>query len=82
MKDVATKSFQQSYNPQAAVDEKAQIFIASGITQHTNDKLQVKPLVKTILSTDRQSLFESHGHRPWFTLIELKDFFHLFLWSN
>jgi transposase len=48
MIDGATKSFQQSYNCQAAVDEKAQIIVASGVTQETNDKLQVSPLVKTI----------------------------------
>ena len=48
MMDGATKSFQQSYNCQAAVDETAQIIVASGMTQDTNDKLQVKPLVKKI----------------------------------
>ena len=48
MVDGATKSFQQSYNCQVAVDEKAQIIIASGVTQQTNDKLQVKPLIKTV----------------------------------
>jgi transposase len=48
MVDGATKSFQQSYNCQAAVDEKEQIIIASEVTQDTNDKLQLKPLVKTI----------------------------------
>jgi len=48
MVDGATKSFQQSYNCQAAVDEKDQIIVASGVTQNTNDKLQVTPLVKTI----------------------------------
>ncbi len=48
MVDGATKSFQQGYNCQAVVDEKEQIIIASGVTQDTNDKLQLKPLVKTI----------------------------------
>ena len=48
MVDGATKSFQQSYNCQAAVDEKDQIIVASGVTQDTNDKLQVTPLVKTM----------------------------------
>ena len=48
MVDAATKSFQQSYNCQAAVDEKDQIIVASGVSQDTNDKLQVTPLVKTI----------------------------------
>jgi transposase len=48
MVDGATKSFQQSYNCQAAVDNKAQIIVGSGVTQQTNDKLQVKPLIKTV----------------------------------
>jgi len=48
MVDGATKSFQQSYNCQVAVDEKAQVIIGSGVTQETNDKLQVKPLIKTV----------------------------------
>lgn len=48
MVDGATKSFQQSYNCQAAVDEEEQVIIASGVTQDTNDKLQVKPVVKKI----------------------------------
>jgi len=48
MVDAATKSFQQSYNCQAAVDEKDQIIVASGVGQDTNDKLHVTPLVKTI----------------------------------
>jgi len=47
MVDGATKSFQQTYNCQAAVDEKEQIIIGSGVSQDTNDKLQLKPLVKT-----------------------------------
>ena len=48
MVDGATKSFQQSYNCQAAVDEEEQVIIASGVTQDTNDKLQIKPIVKKI----------------------------------
>ena len=48
MVDGATKSFQQSYNCQVAVDEKAQVIIGSGVTQEANDKLQVKPLIKTV----------------------------------
>jgi len=48
MVDGATKSFQQSYNCQAAADEKEQIIIASGVTQDTKDILQLIPLVKTI----------------------------------
>lgn len=48
MKDGASKSFEQAYNCQAAVDEKAQIIVATGVTQETNDKQQVKPLVENL----------------------------------
>ena len=40
----------QSYNCQAVVDNKAQVILASGVTQQTNDKLQVKPLIKTLMA--------------------------------
>jgi len=74
MLDGATKSFQQGYNCQAAVDEKEQIIIASGVTQDTNDKLQLKPLVKTIktnlgnkvpkrISADAGYFIEADGSR-------------------
>lgn len=48
MKDSASKSFEQGYNCQVAVDDKSQIIIASGVTQQSNDKQQVKPMVETI----------------------------------
>jgi len=45
MRDGATKSFEQSYNCQAAVDSQAQVIVAAQVTQQANDKQQVKPLV-------------------------------------
>ena len=48
MKDGASKSFEQAYNCQAAVDEKAQVIVAASVTQETNDKQQVKPLIESI----------------------------------
>jgi len=48
MKDGASKSFEQAYNCQAAVDEKSQIIVATNVTQQTNDKQQVQPLVEEI----------------------------------
>jgi transposase len=48
MKDGASKSFEQSYNCQAGVDEKSQVIVATNVTQEPNDKQQVKPLVKKI----------------------------------
>jgi transposase len=48
MKDGATKSFEQSYNCQAAVDGEAQIIVAADVTQEANDKRQVKPMVEQV----------------------------------
>jgi transposase len=45
MKDGASKAFEQCYNAQAAVDEEAQIIVAAEVTQETNDKQQVAPMV-------------------------------------
>jgi len=46
MRDGATKSFEQSYNCQAAVDHRAQVIVAAHVTQKANDKQQVKPLIE------------------------------------
>jgi len=48
MKDGATKSFEQCYNAQAAVDGKAQVIVAAAVTQQANDKQQVRPLVEKL----------------------------------
>lgn len=40
--------FIQGYNCQAAVDEKAQIIVASQVTQEPNDKQQVQPVLAKI----------------------------------
>lgn len=48
MKDGASKSFEQSYNCQAGVDEQSQVIVATNVTQEPNDKQQVKPLVEDI----------------------------------
>jgi transposase len=45
MRDGATKSFEQSYNCQMAVDGKSQVIVACAVTQEPNDKQQVRPMV-------------------------------------
>lgn len=47
MKDGAGKSFEQCYNCQAAADE-SQVIVATRVTQQTNDKQQLKPMVEAI----------------------------------
>jgi transposase len=46
MQDGSTKSFEQCYNAQAAVDEKHQVIVAAAVTQAPNDKEQLEPMVK------------------------------------
>jgi len=48
MKDGASKSFEQAYNCQIASDEHAQIIVGTNVTQETNDKQQVKPVLEDI----------------------------------
>jgi len=46
MLDGTTKSFEQSYNCQAAVVDKRQVIVATNVTQESNDKRQVEPMVR------------------------------------
>jgi transposase len=45
MKDGASKSFEQCYNAQAAVDSANQIILAASATQDANDKEQLVPVM-------------------------------------
>jgi transposase len=56
MLDGATKSFQQSYNGQLAVDAEAQIIVATGLTQDAVDTRQLVPLLVRV--------GENTGRRP------------------
>ena len=42
-------SFVQAYNAQIAVDSKAQIIVAAEITQQTNDKQQLAPMLEQVV---------------------------------
>ncbi len=48
MKDGATGSFEQSYNAQIAVDDRAQIIVAATLTQAANDKQQLVPVLEEV----------------------------------
>ena len=48
MKDGATKSFEQCYNAQAAVDGERQVIVAAEVTQAANDKEQLEPMVAAV----------------------------------
>jgi transposase len=43
-----SKSFEQAYNAQAAVDAEAQIIVAAALTQEGNDKQQLLPMIKEV----------------------------------
>jgi hypothetical protein len=48
MKDGASKSFEQAYNAQVAVDSEAQVIVAASITQESNDKKQLIPMLEKV----------------------------------
>jgi transposase len=54
MKDGATKSFEQAYNAQAAVDGAQQIIVACGVTQSTVDVEQFVPMLTQVTQHLRQ----------------------------
>ena len=51
MKDGSSKSFEQAYNCQVAANEN-QIIVGRNVTQQTNDKQQLTPLVEDIKETN------------------------------
>jgi len=55
MKDGASKSFEQGYNCQIASDEQAQVIVGTNVTQETNDKQQVKPLIEDVKNRTGQT---------------------------
>lgn len=48
MVNSATKSFEQAYNCQVAVDDKEQVIVACEVTQEPNDKKQLEPMTKAV----------------------------------
>ena len=46
--DGASKGFEQCYNAQAAVDAEHQIIVAADVTQQTNDKRQLVPMMQKV----------------------------------
>jgi hypothetical protein len=49
------KSFVQAYNAQAAIDSHAQVIVAAAITQQTNDKQQMIPMIKAVKKNTRRN---------------------------
>ena len=65
MKDTATQEFVQAYNAQAAVDSHAQVIVAAAVTQETNDKKQLVPMleqVKIVIGSPPQQATADSGY--------------------
>ncbi len=56
MLDGASKGFEQAYNAQAVVDSQAQVIVAAAVTQESNDKQQLVPMLEEVK--------ENLGHLP------------------
>jgi len=48
MVDKSVDAFVQAYNCQAAVDDESQVIVAADVTQESNDKRQLQPMVERI----------------------------------
>lgn len=73
LKDTATKTWIQGYNPQIAVDGHAQIIVASHVTQAANDVEQLVPmllLVKENLERMPEQVLADSGY---FSPVALSD---------
>ena len=67
MRDNSTKSFQQCYNCQAAVDDQAQVIVAADVTQQANDKAQVEPLAEQVQKNTGKSPEEVSADAGYFS---------------
>ena len=73
MKDGATKSFEQAYNAQAAVDSTAQIIVAAAITQETNDKRQLVPMLEQVAENLGQMPPQASADAGYFSAASVQD---------
>lgn len=72
MKDGATKSFEQCYNAEAAVDADSQVIVAADVTQDANDKQQVKPMVEQVKSNTGERPKELSADSDFFSEANVK----------
>lgn len=73
MKDGATKSFEQAYNAQAAVDSTAQIIVAAAITQEANDKRQLVPMLQQAAENLGQMPPQASADAGYFSAANVTD---------
>jgi hypothetical protein len=73
MKDGASKSFEQAYNAQAAVDAEAQVIVGSSITQETNDKKQLVPMLEKVQEQTGQMPAQVSADAGYFSEAAVSD---------
>jgi transposase len=73
MKDGASKSFEQAYNAQVAVDAEAQVVVASSLTQETNDKKQLVPLLLKVQEQTGQMPEKASADSGYFSEAAVSD---------
>ena len=74
MPDGANKgSFVQGYNAQIAVDSTSQVIVAAEITQETNDKMQLIPMIAQIVTNLEQKPEKVSADTGYFSEANVTD---------
>jgi hypothetical protein len=74
MPDGANKgSFVQGYNAQIAVDSASQVIVAAEVTQETNDKMQLIPMVEQIVTNLEQKPEKVSADTGYFSQANVTD---------
>jgi len=74
MPDGANKgSFVQGYNAQIAVDSASQVIVAAEITQETNDKMQLLPMIAQIVTNLKQKPEKVSADTGYFSEANVTD---------
>jgi transposase len=74
MPDGANKgSFVQGYNAQIAVDSASQVIVAAEVTQETNDKMQLIPMIAQIAANLEQKPEKVSADRGYFSEANVVD---------
>ena len=66
-------SFVQAYNAQIAVDSKAQIIVAAEITQQTNDKQQLAPMLEQVVTNMQAKPVAVTADTGYFSASQVND---------
>ncbi|MBI1746652.1 MAG: IS1182 family transposase [Acidobacteria bacterium] len=73
MRDGASKSFEQAYNAQAAVDSQAQVIVAAEVTQQANDKQQLVPMLEKVAENMGQMPEKASADAGYFSEANVTD---------